>query len=72
MHLDPDFHSLSYGDNGERHRTKTAKLGRDDLFMRLKRTSTLEADLQRAWDSDPIVLLQTKVTRELRKKKSRR
>jgi len=68
MNLDPDFHCLSYGDVGERRRTKTAKLGRDDLFMRLGRTSTIEADLQRAWERGPIVLLQTKVTRELRKK----
>ena len=68
MDLDPDFHCLSYGDVGERRRTKTAKLGRDDLFMRLGRTSTIEADLQRAWERGPIVLLQTKVTRELRKK----
>ena len=67
MDLDPDFHCLSYGDVGERRRTKTAKLGRDDLFMRLGRTSTIEADLQRAWERGPIVLLQTKVTRDAKK-----
>jgi hypothetical protein len=33
MHLDPDFDSLTYGDNGTRRGARIAKLGEDDLLV---------------------------------------